>query len=239
MATVRRLRQHRRILCSLTFDAAASQQAVNPTNLNTANYWDQVYRQEWESGSVLGGNYHRDYGPIHEAVIGLIPDGSRVLDVACGAGLLCRKIKQSLPNTRVVGVDFAEYTIRQNQERDRELGVDYRCVDIRNCLSSVEGPFDVITMCEILEHLEEPQAVVADAFRLLRKDGRFILTCPHDDAIPDPEHIRCWGHDELFHLLAPYGQTISLMHFPPPYFHIWMLAYLNKAGSESAEQPPE
>ena len=207
------------------------------TNINTAGYWDEVYRQEWESGSVLGGNYHRDYGPIHDAVVGLIPNGSEVLDIACGAGVLCRKIKLSLPDARVLGVDFAEFTIQQNRARDVSLGVEYRCVDIRDSLGSVEGKFDVVIMCEILEHLETPERVVAEAMRLLKTGGRFILTCPHDDAIPDPEHLRCWGHDELFHLLAPYSNAVTFMHFPPPYFHIWMLAYLSKAEPGAHGEP--
>ncbi len=117
---------------------------MNPANLNTPQYWNAVYQQEWESGSVLGGNYHRDYGPIHEAVIGLIPNGSAVLDIACGAGVLCRKIKLSLPGARVLGVDFAEFTIQQNRERDLSLGVEYRCVDIRNSLGSMGGQFDAV-----------------------------------------------------------------------------------------------
>ncbi len=201
---------------------------MDPATLNTPDYWDNVYRHEWHSGTVLTTEYHRDYGPIHDAVVQLIPERSRVLDLACGAGLLCRKIRQRVPSARVLGVDFAGFVIAQNQERDQALGIEYRCVDIRHSLGCFEGGFDVVTMCEILEHLEEPQAVVAEALNLLNPGGRFILTCPHDDAIPDPEHVRCWGHDELFHLLAPYSDTISFMHFPPPYFHAWMLAYLTK-----------
>lgn len=210
--------------------------AVKPSNINTPEYWNGIYRQEWESGSVLGGNYHRDYGPVHDAVIGLVPAGSSVLDIACGTGLLCRKISQFVPGAKVLGVDFAEYTIRQNQERDRELGIEYRRVDIRHSLDSLTTRFDVVTMCEILEHLEEPERVVAEAMALLKTGGRFILTCPHDDAIPDPEHVRCWGHDELFHLLAPYSSSVSFMHFPPPYFHIWMLAHLVKAEPMPVQQ---
>jgi 2-polyprenyl-3-methyl-5-hydroxy-6-metoxy-1,4-benzoquinol methylase len=202
---------------------------MNPVNINTRDYWDVVYRQEWESGVARGDNYSRDYGPIHDAIISLIPDASRVLDIACGPGLLCRKIRQRLPSTRVLGIDFSEFMVARNQERDRALGVDYRCVDIRTSLNLVEGPFDVVTMCEILEHLDDPETTIDAALGLVRSGGRFILTCPHDDGIPDPEHVRMWGHDELFHLLAPYSDTISFMHFPPPYFHVWMLAYLTKA----------
>jgi 2-polyprenyl-3-methyl-5-hydroxy-6-metoxy-1,4-benzoquinol methylase len=209
---------------------------MKPVNLNTPEYWNNVYRQEWESGQAQREGSARDYGPIHDAIINLIPDGSRVLDIACGPGFLCRKIKQRLPATTVLGVDFAEFMIQQNAERDRALGVAYRCLDVRTSLATLPGPFDVVSMCEILEHLEAPETTVATAFSLLRTGGRFILTCPHEDAIPDPEHLHTWGHDELFHLLAPYSGTISFMHFPPPWFHVWMLAYVIKDPLQSPEE---
>jgi 2-polyprenyl-3-methyl-5-hydroxy-6-metoxy-1,4-benzoquinol methylase len=200
------------------------------TNINTTDYWNQVYQKEWESGIVRTEAYSRDYGPIHDAILRLIPPNSRVLDVACGPGLLCRKIKQRLPSTDVTGVDFSQYVIACNEARDKPLGIEYRCLDIRTRLSSLDRIYDVVMMCEILEHLEEPDLVVASALALLKPQGRFILTCPHDDGIPDPEHLRVWGHDDLFHLLAPYSDTISFSHFPPPYFHVWMLAYLTKSA---------
>jgi len=208
---------------------------MSTANLNTPEYWDQVYRHEWESGLASSPEYNRDYGPIHDAIIGLISDGDRVLDMACGAGVLCRKIKQRRPRCAVMGVDFSPYTIGRNQHHDQGLGIEYGCLDLRLSLGTLGREFDVVTMCEILEHLEEPQAVVHAALGLLKPGGRFILTCPHDDAIPDPEHLRCWGHDEVFHLLAPYSDTISFVHFPPPYFHTWLMAYLIK--SPSGAQP--
>jgi 2-polyprenyl-3-methyl-5-hydroxy-6-metoxy-1,4-benzoquinol methylase len=212
---------------------------MTPTNINTPEYWDRVYRQEWESGQVTSQNYSRDYAPIHDAIISLIPDGARVLDLACGTGLLTRKIRERLPHTEVWGVDFSPYTIARNQKRDGLLGIEYRCLDLRQPLTSLGQEFDVVMMCEILEHLEKPEHVVSEGLGRLKSGGRFILTCPHDDGIPDPEHLRCWGHDEVFHLLAPYSDTVSFMHFPPPYFHVWMLAYLTKRPGESkAEGSP-
>ena len=201
---------------------------MKPTNINTPAYWNGVYQEECESGRVLSEDYSRDYGPIHDTILSLVPEGSEVLDIACGPGLLCRKIKQQWPSSQVLGVDFSQYMIAQNQQRDASLGIEYRCVDVRTSLGSIGRAFDVISMCEILEHLEEAEAVVAAAMTLLKPGGRFILTCPHDDGIPDPEHLRCWGHDEVFHLLAPYSDIISFKHFPPPYFHVWMLGYLTK-----------
>jgi len=206
---------------------------MQQTNINTPEYWDTVYRLEWESGQVQGKQYQRNYSVIHDAVIGLITDGSRVLDIACGPGLLCRKVKQRRPAAHVMGVDFSHFTIARNQERDRAMGVEYRHLDIRSSLLTLRGPFDVVIMCEILEHLEEPELVIAAAMNLLKPGGRFILSCPHDNDIPDPEHLRTWGHDEVFHLLAPYSDTVSFRHFPPPWFHVWMLAYLTRNPAEA------
>lgn len=197
-------------------------------NINTPEYWDQVYRREWNRGLVSSPDYIRDYGLIHAAVISLIADGSSVLDVACGPGLLCRKIKKCRPAAEVLGVDFSKVTVAHCQERDRALGVRYRCLDIREALPTLRRKFDVVCMCEILEHLDHPEPVVTDAMGLLKPGGRFILTCPHDDEISDAEHVRQWGHDEVFHLLAAYSDTISFKQFPPPDYHSWMLAYLTK-----------
>ena len=47
----------------------------------------------------------------------------------------------------------------KTQERDRPLGIDYRCLDIRTALPEINRQFDVVTMCEILEHLEQPEAL--------------------------------------------------------------------------------
>lgn len=206
-------------------------------NVNTPEYWDGVYLREWESGSVQGECYHRDYGPIHDAVLELIPDGSEVLDIACGAGVLCRKIKRSRAGCEVLGIDFSDYMIARNREHDAALGIDYRCLDIRTGLGTIQRQFDVVCMCEILEHLEEPEAVVDAAVSLLKPGGRFILTCPHDNSIPDHEHIRIWGHDDLFHLLANYAREVTFVHFPPPWFHIWMMAYLTKSPMASHPTP--
>ena len=207
--------------------------STKPANINTPEYWDTVYRQELESRQPDHEGGSRDYGPIHEAIIDLIPDQSRVLDVACGPGFLCRKIRLRRPLARVTGVDFSAYRIASNLERDRPLEIDYRCADIQTGLASLGDGFDVVMMCEIIEHLDDPETVVATAVERLRPGGRFIISCPHDNEIPDPEHVRVWGHDPLFHLLARFGGTVSFRHFPPPYFHPWMLAWVDVSRVEA------
>jgi 2-polyprenyl-3-methyl-5-hydroxy-6-metoxy-1,4-benzoquinol methylase len=208
-----------------------SGQPIAPANVNTPAYWDGVYGREWQAGQEGLG---RDYGPMHDAVVALIPDGSEVLDVGCGSGVLCRKIKERLPGTSVMGVDFSAYTIERNREADREVGIEYACLDVQTGLPAIGRRFDAVTMCEVLEHLDRPEQAIADAMALLRVGGRFILTCPHDDEVPHAEHVRMWGHDEVYHLLAEYGEAVTFVRLPRPR-HKWMLAHVTKARSVAEE----
>ncbi len=198
-------------------------------NINTQEYWDQVYRQEWSSGAAQTDRYVRDYGQVHDAIVALILPGSRVLDIGCGLGLLCRKISQRVQGARVTGVDFAPIAVSLAAQRDRTLGIEYLCLDIRTGLSHLAGEFDVVIMGEVLEHLDEPYKAVGDAMGLLRPGGCFVISCPHDDEVPDAEHVRTWGHDELFHLLQPYGSVVSFRHFAGTCFAPWVLAWMAKA----------
>lgn len=194
-------------------------------NINTPDYWDRVYRREWESGQVFSATYAREYGLVHDRIISLIPPSSRVLDVACGSGVLCRKVKERLPETKVTGVDFSQYTVDRAQWVDRDAGIEYVCVDVQTSLRMLDERFDVIVMAEIIEHLNDAPRTIDDAMTLLAPGGRLIITCPHDASIPSNEHVHQWGHDELFHLLTAYSDTVCFTQFPPSHDK-WMMAHL-------------
>lgn len=220
---------------SLTPRAIASEQPRSNSvtvpnaseNINTPAYWDRIYRREWESGNVFSATYERDYGPMHDAIISLIPRAATVLDVGCGPGVLCRKIKTRLPDTSVTGVDFSEYTIQRNKHVDHALGNEYLRADVQTDLPHLEEAFDAIIISEVIEHLDHPKRTIAGAINLLNPGGRLIITCPHDDAIPSAVHVRQWGHDELFHLLTAYSDTVCFTQFPPSHDK-WMMAHLVK-----------
>lgn len=51
----------------------------------------------------------------------------------------------------------------RNREREHDLPIEYVRLDVRTELSSLAGPLNAATICEILGHLAEPERVVADA----------------------------------------------------------------------------
>jgi len=192
------------------------------------------------AASTLEGNTENeksgDFDAVHEAILALVQHDGRVLDGACGAGILCRKIKQRHPAASVTGIDASAYTIMRNTEIDRDLGIEYVHGDIRTELRMLPGDYDVVILHDMIEHLDNAASVTDAAAALLCSGGLLIVTCPHDDGVSYAVPSHRWGHDQLFHLLARYGRRVSFQHFDPPRQDC-LLAHVAKArthGSQSA-----
>lgn len=196
--------------------------SINFKNFNTINYWNKVYKQEVQSEETSQKLYHRNYRNVFKKIIELIPDGSYVLDVGCGPGILCRTLKLKKPKTKVVGVDFSDYIINRNKIIDKKIEIQYIHHDIRKPFP-FNKKFDAIIMTEVLEHLKKPEQVLSNLLEYLKLGGIFILTCPHDNDAEhwmkkyhvDGEHLKIWTHDDIFHLLADYSDEVRFVKLKP------------------------
>jgi 2-polyprenyl-6-hydroxyphenyl methylase/3-demethylubiquinone-9 3-methyltransferase len=86
----------------------------------------------------------------------------RVLDIGCGAGLLAEPLARR--GARVTGIDAAAKNIAAARSHAREAGlqVDYRVGEPAAALRSGER-FDVVLMLEVVEHVDDVAAFVAEA----------------------------------------------------------------------------
>lgn len=106
---------------------------------------------------------------IAEARMRHVPPGpGRLLDVACGGGLMAPHV-QAAGYTHV-GIDLGRAGLRQA----REHGVAAVQGDALR-LPFADGAFDVVVAGELLEHVADPTRVVAEACRVLRRGGTLVM----------------------------------------------------------------
>ncbi len=102
--------------------------------------------------------------------------GRRVLDMGCGAGLICEPLARL--GGSVTGVDAAPENIAAAHAHAElsGLGIDYRVGDT----SAVAGEtFDLITSLEVIEHVVDPARFVAGLAAALAPGGLMILSTPN------------------------------------------------------------
>jgi ubiquinone/menaquinone biosynthesis C-methylase UbiE len=105
----------------------------------------------------------------------------RVLDLGCGWGTFCWVLGPRV--AEIVGVDFSQKSIELCEDRLARSaidGVSFLFADARDTGLEAES-FDLVIGADLVEHLypEDSEAVVAEAFRVLKKGGRLSLWTPH------------------------------------------------------------
>lgn len=102
--------------------------------------------------------------------------GKTALDVGCGAGLLCEPLARM--GAVVTGVDAAPENIEAAKAHTilSALEIDYRAGEIAQ---QGLGQFDVVCSMEVIEHVTDPAAFVAELGRHLKPDGLLLLSTPN------------------------------------------------------------
>lgn len=103
-----------------------------------------------------------------------VSDGEKVLDVGCGNGTLISGISR-LAKIHAFGVDISPKMI--DECRVRHPHIDFQ-VSVADELPFDDNEFDVVTMCCVLHHLDEPQKFFAEVRRILKPGGRLIVSDP-------------------------------------------------------------
>lgn len=98
-----------------------------------------------------------------------------VLDLGCGTGVVTRQLARYLhPASDVHGADVSSQLLAEAAKLSEIQNITWDHVQPGR-LQYEDGTFDAITMHTLLSHVPVPVDVLAEAKRVLKKDGKLII----------------------------------------------------------------
>lgn len=170
------------------------------------------------------------YNPPLVARYGMVLDracGARALDVGAGDGYLTARLAETCGN--VIGLEY---------ECAGVAAANKMLVDISNARvqqgSAYEMPFeddifDVITMADVIEHLDAPEQAVLEMARVAAPGSTTYVTTPQwrTDRVWDKRHVKEYTPSELMQLMEVGFNSIEMVYAWP---RCWSDFYRTKIG---------
>lgn len=121
-------------------------------------------------------------------------DDARYLELGCGTGFVLSAIERRFSTWSIVGSEALASGLDRTRERVQRA--ELRQLDARDL--PYEGEFDVVGAYDVLEHIAEDEASLAQIHKALKPGGLVVLTVP--------QHMLLWGPaDEYAHHVRRYA----------------------------------
>ncbi len=138
--------------------------------------WNKV--ATWYDKSVgQDGHYYHEHIVI-PGVLRLLDlkNEDSLLDLACGQGVLSRKIK---PIKKYLGLDLSKDLIKFAKEHNRQNNHEFMVCDLSKILQPRTEKFDKATIILALQNIELANNVIKNAANYLKKGGRLVIVLNH------------------------------------------------------------
>lgn len=129
---------------------------------------------EHENARLEKQSTHRNYSVADELSQIKISPRARVLDAGCGSGILSRHIAIAFEKVSVEACDISRQRLDQAGHQFATAGIRFFHADLKKIPEPPES-YDHIFCRFVFQHLDQPEAVASEFFRLLKPGGRVCL----------------------------------------------------------------
>ncbi len=136
-------------------------------------YWSTYVQTSEELYRSRALRFREDNQSIWLNLMG-VTDGLNVLEVGCGGGLFCHRIKSALPNTNVTGLDFDDAHILFAINKASELNLDCMFISGDACKLPFEANTFDLCFSHTVMNFCSLDTFAAEQYRVLKAYGRMV-----------------------------------------------------------------
>jgi SAM-dependent methyltransferase len=135
------------------------------TSPTAAHYWQRKRR---EVARLLSRNVS-------------LPSAAQIVDFGAGAGGDVLLLASLFPDARILAIDADPVAIDRLNARFSEFPtVRVECANLLERLPIEDETVDLGHCSEVLEHIPNPDVVLAEAHRVIKPGGHFVITTPNE-----------------------------------------------------------
>ena len=103
-------------------------------------------------------------------------DSKSIIDIGCGGGILTESLTTT--NNSVSGLDASceAITIAKEHAKQNNLNIRYINSSIEDFVAIENKEFDLISCMEMLEHVPDPESIIASIAKIVKKNGYFLAS---------------------------------------------------------------
>lgn len=164
-------------------------------------FYEQLQKYDW---------YYADWKWDYDAALPFITDGSKVLDIGCGAGNFLVRLKND-KNCDCTGLEFNDKAIAAG----RSKGLTMHKAFIQDYAAGHKNEYDFVCFFQVLEHISEIDSFMKAAIECLKPGGKLIICVPNNNPhfigyyeyhslnMP-PHHMGLWNRESFTALQGIY-----------------------------------
>lgn len=177
---------------------------IREENRNSPEAFDRVWREEMAAGRRQFDLYR--FRAMKDELVERKPQ--RIIELAAGCSefltfALNHLAAAGQPHVKAYGLDYSPWAMEYMAQVDPRIHWT-----VGNALHSgmSAGAFDAVLCGELIEHLEEPAALVAEMARICRPGGLFrITTLVPELQHTDPYHVWSFEPEDLLRLFRAHA----------------------------------
>jgi ubiquinone/menaquinone biosynthesis C-methylase UbiE len=167
-----------------------------------------IHTTEITSSEIVSDN------PIHQRLLFAYAEAAKLvqgnlLDIGCGEGRGLQYLRENVSS--YTGIDKIQEVL--DVLKQKYPGDTFLQMNIPPFKGLADNSFDTAVSFQVIEHIEEDEAYVKEAHRVLKKEGHFIVSTPNIkmSLTRNPWHVREYTKDSLKALLLKYFSSVECL----------------------------